>query len=79
MNRQHNFNDDRPPATALIVTHEHSENFISRSLLAALQREACHLTRRDGLRRFINVGPEGPTIEAKDEPTSDCVAHIGIL
>ena len=45
----------------------HEDAGLPASILAALEREAAHLTRRDGRRRHIvQWGDEPPTIEETD-------------
>lgn len=45
----------------------HDDAGLPASILAALEREAAHLTRRDGLRRYvIRWGDDPPSIETID-------------
>lgn len=48
----------------------HVERFATGNLPAGaldeLEREATHLTRRDGRRRYVMLWPEGPSIEEVD-------------
>ena len=54
----------------------HDDAGLPTSILAALEREAAHLTRRDGLRRHIvRWGEEPPSIETVD-PGDGCTPSV---
>jgi len=68
-------------APALVERHEDAG--LPASILAALEREAAHLTRRDGLRRHIvRWGDDPPSIEKEEYAEGSgptVLATIGIV
>lgn len=65
-----------------IHTDRHDDAFLPGSILRELEREAAHLTRRDGRRRHVvQWGDEPPTVEAimdEDRPGPSIFASIDL-
>lgn len=58
----------------------HEDAGLSSSILAALEREAAHLTRRDGLRRHIvRWGDDHPSIQTVDPDDGDGLSVLATV